>query len=186
MDELPPVPLPTVEFIAYGADVIISGYTALDADRLTDMLERDVTFALVDAFVERRADGVGEHMPAMVVEREDLYLVHAAGPRGRDENRLRRRPFPLHVRLGAYDVRGYLHTHPGVDPISRLTRGASMVPLTSASVEYVSGGVWHRRAAGTVIVNRHRLDDAAIVADEDLQLPPMTMALDQVHTEVTV
>ena len=52
-----PIPPPEVEFVAYGEDCALSGFTRLHADRLTDMLNQYEEYLLADVLVERLTDG---------------------------------------------------------------------------------------------------------------------------------
>ena len=81
-----------VAFVAYGEDCILSGRTVLDADRLSDMLNANDEYALVGVTVERLDDGMPLQVDEVVVPRDELYLVHASGPRGDAARRRQRCP----------------------------------------------------------------------------------------------
>lgn len=134
---------PQVEFVAYAEDCLLSGYVDLAADRLTDLLNEHQEFELVDVFVQDLA-GAGTQMATVTVERDELLMVHAVGPRGDRGRRTRTRQHPVAIQIGPYHVRGYLHALPGSDPISSFRRRRPMVPITDAWIEYVSA----RRASG--------------------------------------
>jgi hypothetical protein len=174
---LPPaVPLVAdVEFVAYAEDCLISGHVRLAADRLTDLLNAHGEYVLVDALVERLDDGHALEVKEVVVRRDELFLVHAVGPRGDPARRQRTRQHPIAMQLGPYHVRGYFHALPGSDPIAAFRRRKSMVPLTEAWVEYQSGSVRQRRRVATVVVNREQLDWVVEAKDEDIELPDLPL-----------
>ena len=152
-----------VAFVAYGEDCILSGRTVLDADRLSDMLNAADEYALVGVTVERLDDGMPLQVDEIVVPRDELYLVHASGPRG-DAAR-RRHTLPVHVamKVGPYEVQGYLHGLPGADPIAAIRRRKSMIPLTEARISYVVGGEHRQDDVATVILNRERIEWVEVV-----------------------
>jgi hypothetical protein len=152
-----------VAFVAYGEDCILSGRTVLDADRLSDMLNAADEYALVGVTVERLDDGMPLQVDEIVVPRDELYLVHASGPRG-DAAR-RRHTLPKHVamKVGPYEVQGYLHGLPGADPIAAIRRRKSMIPLTEARISYMVDGEHRQDDVATVILNRERIEWVEVV-----------------------
>ena len=152
-----------VAFVAYGEDCILSGRTILDADRLSDMLNAADEYALVGVTVERLDDGMPLQVDEIVVSRDELCLVHASGPRG-DAAR-RRHTLPKHVamKVGPYEVQGYLHGLPGADPIAAIRRRKPMIPLTEARIEYVVDGEPRGDDVDTVILNRERIEWVEVV-----------------------
>jgi hypothetical protein len=164
-----------VEFVAYAEDCLLSGHVRLDADRLTDLLNGHNEYVLVDALVESLADSHAVEVKEVMVGRDELFLVHAVGPRGDPARRKRTRQHPLALQLGPYHVRGYFHGPPGSDPIAALRRRKPMVPLTEAWVEYQSGSVRQRRRVGTLVVNREQLDWVVEAKDEEVELPDLPL-----------
>ncbi len=156
-------PSDEVDFVAYGEDCILSGRTVLDADRLSDMLNAADEYALVGVTVERLDNGMPLQVDEIVVVRDELCLVHASGPRG-DAGR-RRHTLPKHVamKVGPYEVQGYLHGLPGADPIASLRRRKPMIPLTEARIEYVVDGERRTVDVETVILNRERIEWVEVV-----------------------
>jgi len=71
----------------------------------------------------------------VIVPREELWLVHATGPRGSVARRTRTAPQYVAVKMGPYSVRGFFHSMPGTDPMSSIQRRKPMVPLTLARIE---------------------------------------------------
>jgi hypothetical protein len=154
---------PVVEFVAYGEDCILTGRAVLDAGRLSDMLN-DIDEYLVSGLVVERFD---DTMPfelddEIAIPRDEVYLVHASGPRGDVARRHRTTPHHLAIELGPYRVRGFFHALPGADPVVALRRRKVMVPLTDAHVEYTFHGERRETTVETVIVNREQIDSVAI------------------------
>lgn len=146
-----------VEFLAYGEDCLLVGRLRLVGDRLTDQLNAQEEFEIVDLVAERLSDGQASEVPALMVARDDLLLVQAAGPRGDAGRRHRTRTYPVATQIGPYRVRGQLHAMPGVDPEVVIRRRAPMVPLTDAWVELPLGSELDLQRLGTVVINRDRM-----------------------------
>jgi len=160
-----------VAFVAYGVDCILSGRTVLEADRLSDMLNAHDEYDLVGVTVERLDDGMPLQVDEVVVARDELYLVHASGPRG-DAAR-RRHTLPKHVamKVGPYEVQGFLHGLPGADPVVSIRRRKPMIPLTGARIAYVVNGEPREDELDTVILNRERIEWIAVVDSDRAALP---------------
>ena len=160
-----------VAFVAYGVDCILSGRTVLEADRLSDMLNAHDEYALAGVTVERLDDGMPLQVDEVVVARDELYLVHASGPRG-DAAR-RRHTLPKHVamKIGPYEVQGFLHGLPGADPVVSIRRRKQMIPLTGARIEYVVNGELREDQLDTVILNRDLIEWIAVVDPDRAALP---------------
>lgn len=174
-----PILHPEVEFVAYGEDCILSGRVRLDADRLSDMLNTHDEFLLVDVLVERLDDARAVEVKEVLVQRDELLLVHATGPRGNQARRQRTRLHPLGMQLGPYHVRGYLHALPGSDPLLAIRRRKPMVPLTEAWIEYGSGPARQRRRVGAVVVNREAMDWVVPALDDEVEMPDLPLAAER-------
>ena len=149
---------PLVEFVAYGEDCLLTARVRLAAERLTDLLNEHDELELRDVLVQQLDGSGGAETTSVVVPRDELLLVHAAGPRGSQDRRQRTRAHPVAVRTGPYHVQGYLHALPGSDPLNALRRRSPMVPLTDATIEFQADGERHRRSVGTLVVNREQVD----------------------------
>lgn len=160
------VELPEVEFVAYAADGRLSGRLRLDTSRLSDMLNDHDEFLLEGVLAERLPGGGTMVVPELVVERRELILVHATGPRGDRSRRTRTEPHAIALRAGPYLVTGDVHAAHGVDPIVFFRRRRPMVPLTDATIEYRSLEGPVREHAGTIVVNRDQLDWVKAVTEE--------------------
>ncbi|MGK2851514.1 MAG: hypothetical protein ACSLFN_11450 [Candidatus Limnocylindrales bacterium] len=162
---------PIVEFVAYAEDCLLSGRIRLAAERLSDMLNDHDEYELIDVMVESLETPEAAEAQAVLVHRDEILLVHAAGPRGSPNRRQRTRPHPVAMQLGPYHVRGYLHALPGSDPLLAIRRRKPMVPITDAWVEFVVGGTHQRRQVGTLVVNREQIDWITTAVDEDIRVP---------------
>lgn len=156
VSELPEVP--ELEFVAYAEDGRLSGRIRMDGTRLSDMLNNHDEYLLEGVLAERIHDAGTMVVREILVKREELLLVHAAGPRGDQELRIRTIPRGMTLEIGPYRVTGNIHTSAGIDPLLSFRHRRAMVPLTDASIEYrgVDGPV--REEVDTIIVNRNLVD----------------------------
>jgi len=184
-DEAESPPGDEVAFVAYGEDCILFGRTVLDSDRLSDMLNANDEYALLGVTVERLDDGMPIQVDEVVVARDELYLVHASGPRG-DAAR-RRHTLPKHVamKVGPYEVQGFLHGLPGADPVVAIQRRKPMIPLTGARIAYVVNGEPREDQLDTVILNRERIEWIATVEPDRAALPNRRTSLETSPPEGT-
>jgi hypothetical protein len=162
-----PAKLPELEFVAYAADCLLSGFIRLDAERLTDLLNAHDEYQLIDVYAEDLASGVAQEVSEIVVQRDELLLVHATGPRGTRQRRLRTRQFHIRLGIGPFEVEGNLHCSPGVGPIESFRRRRAMVPLTDATITYLSRGIPQDREVGSLIVNRTLVEWIVEAPDEE-------------------
>ncbi len=149
---------PMVDFVAYAEDCVLSGRVRLSADRMTDLLNQHAEVQLVDVMVQRLRDASALEASEVLVRRDEIVFVHAAGPRGEAGRRRRTLMHPLAMQLGPYQVRGYLHALPGSPPLVSIRSREPMVPLTDAWIEYDDGSVHHRHHVGAIVVNREHID----------------------------
>jgi hypothetical protein len=172
-----PPSVPEIELVAFAEDCILSGRLRLTAERLSDLLNENVEFELVDVQVDSLAGGDSLDVRDVVVRRDELLLVQAKEPRGNAGRRRRTRQHPIAVRIGPYDVRGYVHTLPGGDPMGSLLRGKPMVALTDAVIEFMVGTTSQQREVGVVLMNREQVEwfvDGQGDTVDALEIPPDT------------
>ena len=160
-----------VAFVAYGVDCILSGRTVLEADRLSDMLNAHDEYDLVGVTVERLDDGMPLQVDEVVVARDELYLVHASGPRGNAARRRHTLPRHVAMKVGPYEVQGFIHGLPGADPVVSIRRRKQMIPLTGVRIAYVVNGEPREDELDTVILNRERMEWIAAVESDRAALP---------------
>jgi hypothetical protein len=167
-----------VAFVAYGEDCILSGRTILDADRLSDMLNANDEYALAGVTVERLRDGSPLQVDEVVVPRDELCLVHATGPRGNAERRRHTLPRYVAMKVGPYEVRGFIHGLPGADPIVSLRRRKPMIPLTDVRIDYAVNGERREDHVDSVILNRERVEWIEVVEPDRAAVPLRTEPLE--------
>jgi hypothetical protein len=160
-----------VSFVAYGEDCILSGEAVLDAGRLTDMLNANDEYLLASVTVERFEDAAPLEVAEIVVARDEIFMVHASGPRGDRARRHHTAPQHLAIKMGPYQVRGFFHALPGADPAEALRRRKAMVPLTDARIGYTFRGQRRETRVETLIVNREQIDWIAQVVPEEAEFP---------------
>lgn len=150
--------LPFVDFVAYTSDERLSGRVGLDSSRLSDMLNVHDEFVLVDALAERLPRGGSMVVSEILVRRDELPLVYAAGPRGDRAQRVPTQTHRIVLRSGRYLVAGRLHSGHGEDPLASLRARSPMVPLTDATIDFRRGSDIVREPSGTIVVNRELVD----------------------------
>jgi hypothetical protein len=160
-----------VAFLAYGEDCILSGRTALDAERLTDMLNAHDEYVLASVMVERLDDGEPFEVPEIVVPRDEIYLVHASGTRGDVARRHHTTPQRLALKMGPYKVRGFFHALPGADPVEAMRRRMAMVPLTDARIDYTFHGEDRETLVDAIIINREQIDWVQVIQPGQVEFP---------------
>jgi hypothetical protein len=163
---------PLVSFDAFTVDHRVFGWVRLSAARLTDLLNAYADVELVNAQVERLANGVTQRIDGLVVRRQELVAVRAGEPRGDPALRQRARLHPVRVRAGQYRVGGYLHARPGIDPMTEIAGRPPIVPLSLAWLEYWRDGQRLGQWAGTILFNRLRAEAIEVVAPEAIALDP--------------
>jgi hypothetical protein len=149
---------PVVDIVAFAEDCVLSGRLRLTAERLSDLLNENIEFELIDVLVDGLAGGDALDIRDILVHRDELLLVQATEPRGNVNRRRRTMQHPIIAKLGPYEVWGYVHTLPGGVAIESLTRGRPLVALTDAVVEYLVGETLYRREMGVLLLNRERVD----------------------------
>jgi hypothetical protein len=157
----------------YAEDCVLSGHLSLSAERLSDLLNGQESFELFDVLVEDLTGAEPIEAREVNVARDEILLVHAGGPRGNAGRRQRTRQHPIVVKTGPYQVRGYVHTLPGSDPVASLRRRKPMVALTDAVIEFVVESAPQVRRAGVVIVNRDAVDWIVEGHDAEVVMPEM-------------
>ena len=168
-----------VEFVAYGEDCVLSGMVHLASDRLTDMLNDHDEYQLVDVLVESLMGDRAVEEQEVLVRRDELLLIHAAGPRGNQERRHRTRSHPVAIQIGPYHIRGYLHALPGADPVQAIRRRKPMVPLTDAWIDFATAAGRQRRRVGTVVVNREQIDWIVPAIDDEVEMPDLPLSAEK-------
>jgi hypothetical protein len=176
LDDVPAVQpaLPKlVELVVYAEDCILAGQVPLTADRLSDMLNEGDRFELTGVRVDDLAGGRAWEVRTVALQRDEILLVHASGPRGNPGRRHRTRQHPIVAKVGPYEVRGYVHSLPGTDAIASLRRRKPMIALTDAVIEYAVQSTRQERRAGVLILNRELTDWVVEGHDAEVVMPEM-------------
>ncbi|MEA2611272.1 MAG: hypothetical protein QOI37_733 [Chloroflexota bacterium] len=160
-----------VDFVAYGEDCILFGRTVLDGDRLSDMLNEHDEYVLAGVTVERFDGGAPMAVDEFVVNRDEIVLVHASGPRGNAGRRHSTSLQHLAIKMGRYKVRGFYHAVPGSDPVASIRRRRVMVPLTDVRIEYTIGHEQREVRAEAVILNREQIDWMEAIEPDRAEFP---------------
>jgi hypothetical protein len=146
-----------IAFTAYAPDCTVAAEISLEADRLTDLLATSEAIDVEAAQLQALDDGRLVDAGSTTLLLDDLCLVTATGPRGRSDRRVWTRQLPARARVGPYDVVGYIHGAPTIDPFATVERKA-IVALTSSVVEYERAGQLVRDEVEVVLLNRRKID----------------------------
>jgi hypothetical protein len=163
------VRLMQIPFTAFAEDCTLRGEIALGSDRLADLLASTTEYQVDHAEFRALDDGRIVEEASAAILRDDLCIVIASGPRGREERRLWTRQHPVRARVGPYVVLGYLHAPPTVDPL-RTTDRRPIVALTECVVGYTGseGPIWVE--ADVVLLNTGKIDVLETAEAEDIGL----------------
>ena len=135
------------------------------------MLNDHDEYLLAGVTVERFDEGVPLEVAEIVVPRDEIFLVHATGPRGEVARRHRTMPRHLAIKMGPYQVRGFFHALPGADPVEALRRRKAMVPITDARIGYLFRGERRESQVETLIVNRGADRLAEKIVPDQVEFP---------------
>jgi len=114
-----------------------------------------------------------------------LILVHASGPRGDAARRHRTQLQHVALKMGPYQVRGFLHALPGADPVAAMRRRKPMVPLTNVRIEFTFNGETREDRVETVIVNREQIDWVEVVEPDRVEFPVRSKPLSASRPKAT-
>lgn len=162
---------PLEEFVAYATDCRVFGQLSLPSGRATEMLNAHEEFELVNVQLQSLADGHVVNEPLVVLPRDELVAVHAAGSAGHPARRTHTRAHRLVVQAQPYTIWGDLHALPGADPLASFQHRPPMVPLTEAWIAYELAGRAGRFQLGTLIVNRDLTDSFERMVDAGTEPP---------------
>ena len=158
-----------IPFSAYADDCTVSGELALQADRLSDFLASTTEFEIASPEFRALDDGRMVTAETCEIERDDLCVILATGPRGLPERRLWTRQHPVRVRVGPYTVIGYLHAPPTIDPF-RTTDRRAIVAVTSCALGYAQGDGTAWIEADAVLLNTSKIEHLETASEEDIGL----------------
>ena len=158
-----------IPFSAYAEDCTVNGELALRNDRLSDFLASTEEFEIASPSFRALDDGREVTAESCEIQRDDLCVILATGPRGRVERRLWTRQHPVRIRVGPYTVVGYLHSPPTIDPF-RTTDRRPIVALTSCIVGLPVGDATSWAEAEAVLVNTSKIEHLETASEEDIGL----------------
>jgi len=156
-----------IDFVAYCRESLLAGSLRLDADRLTDLLNRTDELELIDVLA-LGLDGGSAEADRVLVPSSELLAVKAGAPRGRASRRLPTRQVAVGAAAGPYAIHGYMHGRPGADPMIHLGRRPPMIPLTDATIAYETARGFQREDASTLIINRDVADSIRPAREDEL------------------
>jgi hypothetical protein len=143
-----------IEFIGFADDCRVEGKVDLEDSRLADLLNRNKAIVVKDVLLVSTADGHTQNLPELEIERDELNIVVASGPRGDPKRRLATRPSGVEMKLGPYSAEGFMHAPPTANPITGLHSRPAMVAMTDVVLQYESCGEAVSQWFRTVLVNR--------------------------------
>lgn len=146
-----------IPFAAYAADCTVTAELSLNADRLADLLASSEAIDVEAASLQALDDGRVVDAGTATLLLDDLCLVTATGPRGRPDRRVWTRQLPAHARVGPYEIHGYIHSAPTIDPF-KAAEWRAIVALTATTVEYARGGETVIDQVDTVLLNGRKID----------------------------
>ena len=143
-----------IDFVGFADDCRVEGKVEVEDARLADFLNRSRAIVVKDVMLVSTIDGHTKNFDQLEIERDELNIVVASGPRGDPKRRLATKPSGVAMKLGPYAAEGFMHAPPTANPIRGLGSRPTMVALTDAVLQYESCGEpvsqWYR----TLLVNR--------------------------------
>jgi len=158
-----------IEFRAYADDYTVGGATAFEGDRLSDFLDAVDELEVQYVTVRGLEDGRRQDLPSAVIQREELCIVAATGPRGRADRRLRTRAYPMRAEVGPYTVVGYFHALPTADPFA-IAQRRSVVALKPVRVAFDVAGDRIEETHDTLLLMRAKITSFDSASDEAMGL----------------
>jgi hypothetical protein len=158
-----------IDLMAYADDYTASGEILLRGERLADHLNAADELRVEGVTVRALEDGREHNLPFAVINREELCVVAATGPRGSPKLRFRTRPYPMRVQVGPYAVAGYLHALPTADPFVVLQR-RQIIALSPARLAFQMAGERVDERHEGLLLMRAKLALFESASDEDVGL----------------
>ena len=158
-----------IEFVGFSDDCRVDGRIDLSDARLADLLNDNKTIRVYDVTLTSTTDGHTQAFDQLDINRDELEIVVASGPRGDPKRRLATKPNGVTVKLGPYCAEGFMHAPPTANPVRSLNRRPTMVAITDAVLEYdycqQPVSQWFR----TLLVNREMALSLRSVTGSTLQ-----------------
>jgi hypothetical protein len=156
-----------IVFSGYAPDCTVTADIDLEGDRLADFLATAEEVDVDHARLEALDDGHVVEVESATLLLDDLCLVSATGPRGRQDRRVWTRQLPARARVGPYEIRGYIHGPPTIDPFRTADR-REIVALTSSVIEYKRAGELVRDEVEVALLNRRKIDLLEPISSSDM------------------
>ena len=167
-----------IPFVGYALGRRFIGYVECDGERLTDLLNGSDSVVIRESYVESFEEDTVVNLGDGEIDRSILYAVEA-GARGDGTRRIHTIRHRLQVQLGPYSALGLLNTLPGQLPLPHLHARGPMIPLSDATIGYVSRGAFAMRDVGILIVNRDLLDWVRANDDDAMAFPGVPVVTDR-------
>jgi hypothetical protein len=143
-----------IEFVGFSDDCRVEGKVDLADARLADMLNCNSTILVREVTLVSTTDGHTQELDQLEINRDELNIVVASGPRGDPKRRLATKPNGVSMKLGPYCAEGFMHAPPTANPVRGINHRPTMVAITDAVLEYQfcdePVSQWFR----TILVNR--------------------------------
>jgi hypothetical protein len=160
-----------IDFVGFAEDCRVEGKVDLEDARLADLLNRRPSIVVHDVRLVSTLDGHTQEFEELEIERGELDIVVASGPRGDPKRRLATRPNGVTMKLGPYCAEGFMHAPPTANPVRDIAHRPTMVALTDAVLEYSfcdqPVSEWFR----TLLVNREMAVSLRSVANPNSVQP---------------
>lgn len=125
-----------IDFVGYSEDCRVEGKIDLEDARLADQLNRRQSIVVRHVTLVSTLDGHTQEFEQLEIERDELDIVVASGPRGDPKRRLATRPNGVTMKLGPYCAEGFMHAPPTANPVRGISHRPTMVAITDAVLEY--------------------------------------------------
>ena len=159
----------SIHIRAFAEDAILTGDLSLSADRLTDFLELETSFDVLNVKLQALEDARHVDVGTAAILRNEILAVETSGPRGATDRRLRTRVHPMQAQCGPYYIVGYVHALPTAGPFAGAHR-RQILPMTSTVVRYIMAGQLVEEVSEGLLLNRDRIDWLKPATGADLQL----------------
>jgi hypothetical protein len=158
-----------IDFMAYADDYTVGGATVFEGDRLSDFLDGVDELEVEHVTVRALEDGREHDLPSAMIQREELCIVAATGPRGNVGRRLRTRAYPMRAEVGPYSVVGYFHALPTADPFA-IVRQRRIVALRPVRIAFDVAGDRIEETHDTLLLMRDKIDAFEPATDDAVGL----------------
>jgi hypothetical protein len=143
-----------IDFVGFADDCRVEGKVELDDARLADLLNRQSTIRVQDVRLVSTIDGHTQEFDELDIERDELNVVVASGPRGDPKRRLATKPNGVSMKLGPYCAEGFMHGPHTANPVRDFEHRQAMVAITDAVLEYDFCSEPVSQWFNTLLVNR--------------------------------